>query len=653
MSGDDLWRRVIEMATVGIAFSDGRGAISEANDAFLKLVGATRGELARNEVRWSAITPLEYAPLDERARLQLIRTGLGAPYEKEYLRKDGTRVAVLVATADLDPPNQAHVSFVIDLTQQKRIEHERAAILEREREARAEAETLNRVGLTLSAELDADKLIVALTEAAMEITGARFGAFREDMLDLSLPESSRGWRSYLKVPVTSRSGEIFGALIFGHPNTNKFNDHHQRVVFGIAAQAAVAIDNARFYRANADARREAEAASRLKDEFLAIVSHELRTPLNAILGWAQVLRAGSVTREQSDQGLETIERNAKAQAQLIDDLLDVSRIISGKLLLDVQKIDPLLPIENALETVRSAADAKGIEIARSIGRDVGLVLADSGRLQQIVWNLISNAIKFTPLRGRVEIAVEKIAGHVEINIHDTGVGIKKEFLPHVFDRFRQADASSTRRFGGLGLGLAIVRHLVELHGGTVRAQSDGEDRGAHFTVSFPAAEGRFEVPALGRTTPRPQLEVRELDGLRVLVVDDDADARELLKLMLEESRATVETVGSASDAMRAMLHFRPHVIVSDIGMPHEDGYSLIRRVRALPQEQGGETPAIALTAFVRHEDRTRALQAGYQVHVAKPVEPSELMNVVVELSKQPGPAGSARSPSAPPGSPGS
>jgi PAS domain S-box-containing protein len=622
-------RRVVDGATIGVAFSDGHGLVTDANDAFLTLVGATRDDLKKNAVRWTAITPLEYAPLDEKARSQLMSTGLQTPYEKEYLRRDGTRVPVLVATTDVDVERKIFVSFVIDLTHQKKTERERIASFDREREARAEAELLNRVGLTLSAELDADRLIAAIIEAAVEITGARLGEFREK-LDPGFAESAN-LRSFIDVPVLGRSGETVGSFIFGHPEPNRFNKHHERVVRGLAAQAAVAMDNARLYRANEDARREAEAASRTKDEFLAIVSHELRTPLNAILGWSQLLRSGTFAPEQAEHGLETLERNARVQAQLIDDLLDVSRITSGKLRLEMQRLDPLLAVESALESVRPASEAKEIEIRKSIHAiGGGLVFGDAGRLQQIVWNLLSNAIKFTPRGGKLYLGVHLAPQGLEISVGDNGLGIRAEFLPLVFERFRQADASSTRQFGGLGLGLAIVRHLVELHGGTVRAESPGIGHGATFTVTLPVVFPSESSP--GPQIFRHAIDETRLSGVRVLVVDDDPDTRELLSLMLAEAHAIVETAGSVQEALRAMVQTLPHVLISDIGMPNEDGYELIRRIRKLSSEQGGAIPAIAVTAFVRREDRLRALQEGFQAHVGKPVEPDALRTLVAQLA---------------------
>jgi PAS domain S-box-containing protein len=388
--------------------------------------------------------------------------------------------------------------------------------------------------------------------------------------------------------------------------------------------------------------REAEAANRSKDEFLATVSHELRTPLNAILGWAQLLLAGGDDPERRRRGLDTVVRNAKLQSQLIDDLLDVSRIISGKMRLDVQPTDLAAVIDAAVEAIRPAAEAKQIQVRRVLDPFAGPVSGDPARLQQVVWNLLSNAVKFTPKAGKVEVRLERVNSHIEIIVADNGSGIAPEFLPQVFDRFRQLDGSTTRRHGGLGLGLAIVRHLVELHGGMVRVKSPGEGEGSTFLVALPLSIAHLPPAETARVHPRaepvegdpcrddPSLDLR---GIRVLVVDDEPDARETLRQILEHCNAEVRTASSAAEAIPQLEGWQPDVLLSDIGMPGEDGYQLIRRVRELPAERGGRTPAAALTAFARGEDRRRALRAGFQMHLAKPVDIQELATVVASLAR--------------------
>ncbi len=387
------------------------------------------------------------------------------------------------------------------------------------------------------------------------------------------------------------------------------------------------------------ARAEAEMLNRLKDEFLSTVSHKLRTPLNAILGWVQILRHTKVDEAKTKRALETIERNARSQAQLIDDLLDVSRIITGKIRLNVQTIQLLPLIESAIDTVSLTADAKDIRLQSVLDSSSVPVLGDPERLQQIVWNLLSNAIKFTPKHGRVQICLQRINSHLEIVINDTGQGISAEFLPHVFERFRQADGSTTRAFGGLGIGLAITRQLVELHGGTVHAESLGEGQGSTFTVKLPliavkptAIEQERVHPTVGgRVTFGGSF---ELEGLRILIVEDDSDMRDLLTSTLDVCGAHVVAVSSANEVISVLTDSSPpmDILISDIGMPNEDGYALLRRVRKLEPKNGGRIPAIALTAYARTQDRMAALLAGFQSHVAKPVEPAELVAVIANLA---------------------
>ncbi|MBV9468453.1 MAG: PAS domain S-box protein [Abitibacteriaceae bacterium] len=389
------------------------------------------------------------------------------------------------------------------------------------------------------------------------------------------------------------------------------------------------------------ARREAETANRMKDEFLATISHELRTPLNAILGWSRMLGDSRLGETERAQAIEAIQRNAHLQTQLIEDLLDVSRIITGKLRLEARPTDLSAVVEAAVESVLPAAQAKDIRLQRVLDSGTNLVSGDPNRLQQVVWNLLSNAIKFTPKGGRVQVRLERVNSHIEIIVTDSGQGISPQVLPYVFDRFRQADSAMTRQHGGLGLGLAIVRHLVELHGGTVEAESAGEGQGATFTVRLPLIAVRSaevssergeerEHPTGGQGVPFDC--APELEGLHVLVVDDEEEGRTIVTLVLEKCGAKVTAVNNAADALRILQEQRPDVLISDLGMPGEDGYSLIKKVRALPAEQGGQTPAAALTAYARVEDRMRVLRAGFQIHLPKPVEPAELIAVVANLN---------------------
>jgi signal transduction histidine kinase len=384
------------------------------------------------------------------------------------------------------------------------------------------------------------------------------------------------------------------------------------------------------------ARTHAERVNRMKDEFLATLSHELRTPLNAILGWAHLLSSGKTEPAMFDRAVNIIRNNAQAQSQLIEDILDVSRIIGGKLRLNVAPVQLREVIEAALDSVSPAAEAKGIVIERQL-EEVDPITGDKDRLQQVVWNLLSNAVKFTPKEGRVTVSLQLVGDDVQLTVADTGIGIHPEFLPYVFDRFSQADSSATRRHGGLGLGMAIVRYLVELHGGTVRAYSEGENKGATFTALLPArmdvraAEAQRSLDAAAyEQGPTDQLP--NLAGLSILVVDDEPDSRNFLCTLLENQGANVTCAESTAAALEIFSRIRPDVLVSDIGMPGEDGYALIRRIRRLSEREGGRTPAVALTAYVREQDADAALGAGYQRHIGKPVIISELIAAVADLA---------------------
>ncbi len=444
-------------------------------------------------------------------------------------------------------------------------------------------------------------------------------------------------------------GQTVGGMGFSFPNARKFSEEDSAFMLALAQQCAQAIERARAYTAERQARADAEAANRMKDEFLATLSHELRTPLNAMLGWTQLLRTRKFDQDRMARALETIDRNTKALTVLIDDILDVSRIIRGKLHLSPRACQLPSVIEAALEAIRPAAEAKAIQVEYYFDTSVGAVWGDANRLQQVVWNLLSNAIKFTPKGGRVKVRLESSLddsteySYVQIQVSDTGKGISPEFLPYVFERFRQENSTITRSHGGLGLGLAIVRYLVELHGGTVQASSQGEGQGATFTVQLPAFEGSRESGVGSRESgvgskdtvnesplPSPQ---SLLNGLRILIVEDEADARELLATILEQSGAQVISFASATEAFNVLCQSRVDVLVSDIGMPKVDGYELIRKVRAFEaQRKEQHIPAIALTAYARESDRNLALEAGFQVHLIKPFDPDELVSVVAKLA---------------------
>ncbi len=460
------------------------------------------------------------------------------------------------------------------------------------------------------------------------------GAFEEQ--SAQSPEHLRAiremkCRSMMSVPLMAR-GRTLGVLTFATTESSgrRYGQADVLLMEEVARRVAMALDNARLFALAREERQRAEEANRLKDDFLATVSHELRTPLTAMWGWVKMLRTGRLPPEKHAKALETVDRNTQAQAQLIEDLLDVSRIISGKLRMETQPVHLVDVIQAAMESVRPAADAKTIRLQAELEPGGALVMGDAGRLQQVVWNLLSNAVKFSPGGSRVGVRLRRVEASVEVTVTDEGPGIPADFLPHIFERFRQLEGGTTRRHGGLGLGLAIVRHLVEMHGGTVQAASGGPGQGATFTVHLPSAMPRQSPPE--RPAPNKALPTHAvLARRRILVVDDEEDNREVLKVLLEESGAHVVTAASTSEALRAVREARPELLVSDIGMPGEDGYRLIAQVRALPAEEGGGVPAVALTAYARVEDRARALTAGFNMHVAKPVEPTELLSILSNL----------------------
>ncbi|WP_225410319.1 ATP-binding protein [Stigmatella hybrida] len=537
--------------------------------------------------------------------------------------------------------------FVADVTAQRRAEEERQKLVH------VVERSSDFVGIA-----DTEGRMLFVNEAGLKMVGlGSLEAARGTRILDYFTDEDRPFGENTLLPVMLREGRWEGEYRFRHFQTGQavptyftlFTLRHPQTG-ALQGIATVTRDITQAKRQEAEraallerekaARADSERANQLKDEFLATVSHELRTPLTAMLGWVQMLRTGSLPDHKRQRALETVERNARAQAQLIEDLLDVSRIMSGKLKLEVETVEMTAIVEQALESVRPAADAKGIHLQAALDA-TGSVLGDAHRLQQVVWNLLSNAVKFTSKGGRVQVMVERQDASVEVTVTDTGAGIPPAFLPHVFERFRQAEGGTSRQYGGLGLGLSIVRNLVEMHGGTVSAQSEGEGQGAAFTVRLPllmAVRKDVAPPLAPREAPlrEPPACPPELSGLHVLVVDDEEDTREMLRTLLEGCRARVTCASSAAQGLALLREHRPDALVSDIGMPGEDGYSFIRKVRALDREEGGRTPAVALTAYARMEDRTRALLAGFQSHCPKPVEPMELMAVLASLCSQVG-----------------
>ena len=589
---------------------------------------------------------------------------------------------------ELENANLERLGMLIELGQHLAAEHDPARVLEKFCHAAREIISAEHAGVGVLNEKGA-RLRYFFRSDLNPVAGGGDGApladegvlgtllkelhpLRLSELDASLqatdlPAPHNNARSFLGAPIFS-SGQVFGWLYLADKiNADEFTEADERLAVTLSTQVAVAYENARLYteaqrhatdlqqeiaeRKQAEeerarmlvreqaARAEAEAANRTKDEFLATLSHELRTPLTAILGWSHLLKTNKFDEQNTTRALETIERNARSQSQLIDDLLDVSRIITGKLHLDVRPVELSNIVEAAIDSTRPAADAKAIQFELTLDKSAGQVSGDASRLQQVVWNLFTNAVKFTPEGGRVRVRLEHADDHAEIIVSDTGQGINPQFLPYIFDRFRQADGSTTRKHGGLGLGLAIARHLIEMHGGTIKAHSDGINQGSTFSVRLPLrtanlsrdAEAEDSASSMTGEGRRSFLSFPVLDGLRILVVDDEDDTRDLIATVLARCGAEVHGCARASEALEQCQAWSPDLLVCDIGLPGEDGYSLINKVRAI-DGQCGQVPAIALTAYASPEDRDRVLSAGFQMHIAKPVEPEELVTIIANVS---------------------
>jgi PAS domain S-box-containing protein len=676
---------VIESSDDAIVSKDLNGIITSWNPAAERMFGHTEAEAVGRSIRMLIPAELQSEEDDVLAR---IRAGLKVDhYETIRQRKDGTRLSISLTVS----PIRNDRGDIVGASKVARDITERRRLLAVAQEHASNTEKLGEVGSVVASTLDRESIVQKVTDIATELTRAEFGAFFYNVTDREsgdayllytlsgapleafahfphpratalfaptfygqgpvrlddvtndprygqsapyhgMPPGHLRVRSYLAVPVKGVKGEVLGGLFFGHSQPGVFAEQHERLATGVAAWASVALENARLYA-------EAQAANRMKDEFLAVLSHELRTPLNAIVGFSRLLRGNILSGEKAARGLETLERNATWLTQIVEDVLDVSRIVSGKIRLDVQPVDLPLIVDNAVATIQPAADAKGVRVQTVVDPGVGPVSGDPGRLQQVVWNLVSNAVKFTTKNGRVQVRLERVNSHVEIVVSDTGIGIAPNFLPYVFERFRQAEAGTTRKAGGLGLGLAIVRHIVELHGGTVEASSAGEGQGATFRVRLPlmivdpsALKSRREHPKTEHREPLTGL--GDLSGIHVLAVDDEEDALTLLRVVLEAAGATVTTFSSPAAALQGIAEVKPHVLVLDLGMPDMDGFELITKIRRSPHETVRNLPAAALTAFARSEDRTKALRSGFEMHLAKPVDPGELVASVATLARR-------------------
>ncbi|MGZ5131421.1 MAG: ATP-binding protein [Caldimonas sp.] len=696
-----LMQATLESTADAILVTDNRGKIETFNAKFLAVWGLRRDEIEGDDhaALVKRVSHLFRDPQALAAGVESVYASASESLDRLELA-DGRCFERYSRPQSIGGRTVGRVWSYRDVTARK---HAEDALKE---EARV-LDLLNQTGNAVASSLDLHVLLQTVTDAGTQLSGAEYGAFFYDATDArgaafqlhtlsglrpaafdpadperatplfspvfegaapvrfadvlddprygktavehTLPGGHGPVRSYLAVPVRSRSGRAIGGLLFGHRRPGVFDARSERIVVGIAGQASIAVDNARVYEeakrvaeerarlvaTERAARAEIARVSQLKDEFLATLSHELRTPMSAILGWSKALLAKRSDPASLERGLEAIARNAMAQARLIDDLLDMNRIVSGKVRLEVQPLDVASVVEAAVEVVRPSADAKGIRLRHVLDPHAGTVSGDPNRLQQVVWNLLTNAVKFTPKGGRIEVLLERVDSHLELVVRDNGIGIDPQFLPQVFDRFRQADASTTRAHGGLGLGLSIARQLVELHGGSIQAASDGPGSGATFVVCLPLTALRHrpdrEHPSSeteGAAAPSVEL---DLNGVNILVVDDESDTRELVEQLLRNCGAAVHSAGSASEALALLDRVRLDLVLSDIGMPERDGYQFMRELRQRPPERGGRTPAIALTAFARSEDRTRSMVAGYQVHLAKPVEPHELLATVGSL----------------------
>jgi PAS domain S-box-containing protein len=634
-------RATFNQAAVGFAIAGLDTRLQEVNRKFAEILGYNPEEL-----RGCSFVDLTHP--DDVAQTRANVAGLIAgevpeySYEKRYVAKGGRVVWTFTAvtlTRDAEGRAQQLVSVIQDITERKGAE-----------EALREAAEFNRSIIESSRDcicvLDLEGRLLSMSEMAAKLlcmadVGSHTGT---SWVELWQGTDREAARAAVRAAAAGHTGAFVGSLPMLE-GTPKWWDVLVTPIAGsrgtlqkLLAVSRDVTERKELLERERGARAEAERMSGLKDEFLATLSHELRTPLGAILGWSQVIRARRLQGAELERAVDVIERNARAQKRLIEDLLDMSRITSGQIRLDVQPVEPATIAEAALDSARPAAEAKGIRLEKLLDPHAGPISGDPARLQQIVWNLLSNAIKFTPKDGKVQVILERVNSHIELSVADSGIGIDPAFLPQLFDRFRQADASTTRRHGGLGIGLAIAKHLAELHGGTIHVQSDGEGRGATFTLQLPLtlaqrpSLGEERVhPSVAAAAPSPQ-PMPDLSGLLVLAVDDEADARQLMHRILGDCGARVITAASAREALALAARERPDVLVSDIGMPETDGYDLLKQLRAL----SADIPAVALTAYARSEDRTRALRAGFRIHIAKPVEPAELAVSVANVAGRAG-----------------
>lgn len=616
------FRRVVESNMFGVIFADLAGGVHYANSYFKDLLGYSDDEIAAGEVRWDQLTPPEFATTDSDALTQIETQGVCTPYEKVFWHKDGRRIPVLMTAAMLRGPQSSEaIGIFLDLTDIKQITAERDRFFQLSPDIFCIA---NPQGYFTHVNPACEKV---LGFTPLEMTSQPYlGFVHPDDVEATASVAQQLAEGHELINFENRYRHKDGTYRWISWNATLTPNHDLFYCAGhsITEQKQREIEREQLLHREYAAREAAERANRIKDEFLAVVSHELRSPLNPILGWSQLLKRGQLSPERAAQALEIIERNAKLQVQLIDDLLDISRILRGKLSLEKVPTDLSGIISAAIETVRLSAEAKSIQI-KTITSPCAII-GDSGRLQQVIWNLLSNAVKFTPQGGDVTVTSTVMGNFAQITVTDTGKGIGPEFLPFVFEHFQQEDYSTTRQFGGLGLGLAIARQLVELHNGTIAVDSPGEEQGATFTVQIPTApDHRLSQPV---SIAEP---AHSLRGLRILAVDDDSDSQEITAFVLEEAGARVTAVSSGAAALQAMAQSSPDILISDIGMPDMDGYTLIREIRKLSTHQGKGLLAIALSAYAGELDQQQSLAAGFQRHLTKPIDPDTLIAAISEL----------------------
>jgi PAS domain S-box-containing protein len=679
---------IVDSANDAILAKDLDGVIQSCNAAAERLFGYSCAELVGQSVR--ILIPPDRQSEEDEILARLRRGERIEHFETVRVTKDGRRLDIDLTISPVREETGRIIGaskIVRDITAVKQAEAERIRLLE---ENAAVTETLNTVGALVVSDLDRTKVVQAVTDAATELTTAEYGAFFYDVIDergetethytvsgvpgelfskLRMPGNSGVFepifkgtgvmrsdditrdeqsehhapyhglplgqlpvRSYLAVPVKARGGNVIGGLFFGHSRPGRFDAHHERIAIGIASWASVALENAHLYTS-------AQEASRVKDEFLASLSHELRTPLNAIVGYARMLQSGIIPSENRQKAIDTIERNSTSLTQIVEDVLDISRIVSGKIRLDVQTVEFPTIVRNAIDAITPAAEAKGVRLEAVLDPHAAPISGDPERLQQVLWNLLTNGVKFTKRGGRVQVRLERVNSQVELTVSDTGIGISPEFLPHVFERFRQADAGINRERGGLGLGLSIARQLTEMHGGTIDVSSEGLGHGTTFRVRLPLMivhPVRDQLPRVHpRSTSTPaRIGTVTLRGIHVLAVDDEPDALALVCEVLQSVGAQVSTARSAEDALAKLVTDVPDVVVADLGMPRVDGFGFIERLRHHVSARVRGIPAAALTAYARSEDRMKALKAGFQIHLAKPIDPAELVTTIAALAKR-------------------